>query len=181
MNNSAIKKGLILNGTNSVAVARMDDAVYRLQPIPEITPISFENFKKSQPVLFDFSSKLPHDYQVVGVLADFVEDDHESLGTSNKSQSYATCRTEIRIFRNGVAVASLYFNIGSYLQTIPPFFISKGDIWEARCNRDMNRFILMCAPIITNTSITLNGVESVVTPSGNTSDNSQFNGGNQAA
>ena len=180
MNNSAIKKGLILNGNDSVAIARIDDAVYRLQPIPEITPLSFENFEANKPVLFDFSSKLPHDYQVIGVLANFIEDDYQSLGTANKNKSNITCRTEVRIFRNGVAVASLYLNIGTYLQTIPPLFISKNDTWEVKCRKDMNGFILMCAPIITNAPITLNGVESAVGFSSSNNNNSRFNVGLQA-
>ena len=158
--NSAIQKGLILNGNDSVAIARMNDAVYRLQPIPEITPIYFENFKRDIPKMIDLSVELPHDYQVLSIMADFPEDDYESLGTDSRNQTLATCRIEARLFRKGAAVANIYTNIGTYLQTIPPFFVSKDDIWEIKCRRDMNRIIFMCIPVITNKPITLNGVTS---------------------
>ena len=159
-NNSAIQKGLILNGNDSVAVARMNDAVYRLQPIPEITPIYFENFKRDVPKMIDLSTELPHDYQVLSIMADFPEDDYESLGTDSRNQTIASCRLEARLFRKGAAVANIYTTIGTYLQTIPPFFVSRDDIWEIKCRRDMNRIIFMCIPVITNKPITLNGVTS---------------------
>ena len=177
--NSAIQKGLILNGSNSVAVARMNDAVYRLQPIPEITPIYFENFKRDVPKMIDLSTELPHDYQVLSIMADFPEDDYKTLGTDSKNQTIATCRIEARLFRKGAAVANIYTNVGTYLQTIPPFFVSRDDVWEIKCRRDMNRIIFMCIPVITNKPITLNGVTTGdYAPSGNGSPS--FDNSNQA-
>ena len=70
MNNSALQKGLIINGTDSIAVARMEDAVYRLQPIPDVTPIVFEQFKKDKPKLFKLDTELTHSYQMIDMVAD---------------------------------------------------------------------------------------------------------------
>ena len=168
MNNSALQKGLIINGTDSIAVARMEDAVYRLQPIPEMTQVMFEDFINDRPKVFNLSTELPHDYQVVGMVVDFTEDDYQSLGTGSSNQTTLSCRVEIRVFRNGKAVQSFYTTIGAYPAQPVSMLLQRGDTWEIKCHRTINKLTFDCVPVLINKPITLSGSVPVITFGGST-------------
>lgn len=159
---SSIKKGLILNGSDSVAVARIDDAVYRLEPITEITPISITDLKAGVPAIIQLGTELSHDYRIIGVTVDIPEDNEEDIkeGTNRESNIYV--RTEIRIVSQNKAVENLVLNLSSYPAYINPMFINHNDVWKVKAYRDVDKITFRCVPIIMNKPITFSGHRELV-------------------
>ncbi|MEM9507542.1 MAG: hypothetical protein AAGA16_07605, partial [Cyanobacteria bacterium P01_E01_bin.35] len=72
---SDLQKGLIRQGDESIAIAKIEGAIYRIEPIPEVQSITFHNLTANESKIFDLRKYLTYDYEILGIEPNYAVDD----------------------------------------------------------------------------------------------------------
>ncbi len=155
---SSIKKDIILNGTDSIAVFKEDGLVYRAKELESYTPIVFYDLKANKQHQFDLKDILGKEYLVVAAGSD-VESDDDFISVSDidaNNAGYASCyfsivRLEKRVFCRSLLPTKEF--IDQNFITLTP-----GDTVLISPLANLNSLTLYCVPIYLEKTITVSGV-----------------------
>ena len=78
----SIKRGLVLNGSESVATFRENGAVYRVADIDVIQEVTIYSLLMDKNKIVKLEDRLTKDYEIVGITVDIPDDD-----TSEQAQT----------------------------------------------------------------------------------------------
>lgn len=68
MNNSKLQRDTILNGTNTLVVAKKEGLIYRVDPVPLIKQLTFPQLYKDKVYDFDLSKYIDTSYEAMSVI-----------------------------------------------------------------------------------------------------------------
>lgn len=148
MSRSTITPGIILNGQNSVAVARENDSVFRIQPLEVITEIKVNNFERNNVKEIVLSSFLEKDYTIIGVSADFVDDDDDLLEDGNRNPETLVAVVNLDVIGLDGSARKLAFWLNSYPSYVNRLFLNHNDTLRFKVSRALNSILFYCAPVI---------------------------------
>lgn len=147
MNEGSLKKELILNGTNSVAVLKEDGAIYRIDGMSIIQEINFYSIEKNRTKIIRLDDRLNKDYEILGITADIPDDDGDvDTATSNPGEQ-AMVRMGVRIFSGVKATENVKLQLTSYPFYTNKLFINHRDTWHIKCDRTVSRITFKCKPV----------------------------------
>lgn len=155
MIDGSLKKDVILNGTNSLAVAKENGIIYRVEPVPIIQEIRLYNIEKNKTKIFKLNDHLTKDYEILGIVADIPEDDGDADVATKDTGSQPTVLLSLRIFQGKKAVDNIQLRFNSYPYYTNKLFINHRDVWHVKSDREVKRITFMCRPVFMEQSIIL--------------------------
>lgn len=147
MIDGSLKKDVILNGTNSLAVAEENGIIYRVNPIPVVQEIRLYNIEKNKTKIFKLNDHLTKDYEILGIVADIPEDDGDEDKVTSDTGRQATVNLGLRIFQGKKAVDNVQLKLTSYPFYTNKLFINHRDVWHMRADREITRITFMCRAV----------------------------------
>lgn len=155
MNISSLVKGLIQQGTSSIAVAKKDDVVYRIDPIPEVTEITFVGFTANETKTFNLNRHLAHDYQVVAISLVVTDDATFQGGRGEQQTTIPSSQMTLNILREDKVIDTRIAGIKTSFASTNQLVINHNDIWTIETDKDVDSITIRCTPLILNQPITL--------------------------
>lgn len=147
MMESSMKKDIILNGTDSIAVFKEDGLVYRAKDLESYTPIVFNNLKANTAYYFDLQSVISKGYRVVDAVADTKDDDELPVTSTAEAVQASYQGVFLSTLRNNKRQSFQQFGLGGG-QTFGKLFpISPLDKLTILCGAACNSVTLYCQPI----------------------------------
>lgn len=143
----SIERDVILNGTNSLAVANEKGIIYRFEPIPIIQEINLHNIERNRTKIFKLNDHLTKDYEILGVVIDIPEDDGDVDEPANSPGQQTQVNLGIRIFQGKKAVDNVQLRLTSYPTYTNKLFINHRDTWHMRASRDIARITFKCRSV----------------------------------
>lgn len=150
-----MKKGIILNGTSSIAVGKEDDVVYRLNPTPMLTPIYMSGLFSKKWQIFDLSQQIDTSYRVVHFIGNDEGDDDRNLEETVNGISINNLRLLVVIIEHGKIVSNSYLDHLNSREKNPPIYLlphQKMGIW---CDQELTSLTFYCEKIICENTINL--------------------------
>ena len=155
-----MEKGIILSGTDSIAVAKQDDLVYRLEPIPVIVPIVIYDVKPYSLKVIELKDYLQQDYQVVGMTVDFAVDDAGAYYEGGESGGNNRVQVDIRRVKNDKPVASMKYDIYENGIAVDALFLNREEDLAMQSTSELNSMTLYCTPVVLEKPIVL-GIKNI--------------------
>ena len=152
-----MKKGIILTGSDSIAVAKQDDLVYRLEPIKQVVPIVVNNLTEFTPVWIDLSKQLKQDYRVVESLVDTTQDDQYDYSLGRQSGGTDSVGGWIREIENGKVVKTIYFNTSEGGRVHYGTYFDRNKIITLELSKTVDSITFFCEPIVLENPVVLIG------------------------
>ena len=125
-----MKKGIILNGTNSIAVAKENDLVHRLSPVPEFTVIRVGSLPNDVPTPFVLSEFLDCSYRVVSCITDEESDDRISPEDNPENASFWGNVLDIRLIEQDRYVGHISIGKTNYNRSSSPLYLHPHQILQ---------------------------------------------------
>lgn len=155
MIDGSLKREVILNGTNSLAVAEENGIIYRVDPIPIIQEIRLYNIEKNRTKIFKLDDHLTKDYEILGIVADIPDDDGDVDKADDKAGQQPIVNLGLRIFQGKKAVDNVQLRLTSYPFYTNKLFINHRDVWHMKADRKITRITYMCRPVYMEQPIVL--------------------------
>lgn len=155
MNISSLVKGIIQQGTSSIAVAKKDDVVYRIDPIPEVTEITFAGFTANQTKTFDLNRYLAHDYQVLAIALVVADSVTAQQSEQQQQETVPSSVMTLKVLKDNKAVDIRIVGIKTAFVPTNQLVINHNDTWTIKTDKDVESITVRCTPIILNQPITL--------------------------
>ena len=150
-----MEKGIILNGTSSIAVAKQDDLVYRLQPVRVVVPIVMSNLEAYTNKIFELNNYLNQDYQVVGATIDLAYDDDSAYEEGGETGGGSNSHVVIREVKNDKVLANMYYAVNENGIRFDAFFLNHDNTLVIQSSQKANSLTLYCVPVVLEKAITL--------------------------
>ena len=157
MSDSKLQKDIILSGTDSLAVAKYEGVVYRLEPVEEITRIVIKDIIVDHNKVIDFSEQLDRDYEVIAYEGDRVYGNEQSSNDYNIDNIPGGFNVNARIFRNGKPVRDQALSFYGEQSNQGRFFIRQEEVWSFANRADTLTLTLYCVPVLLDKIITFVG------------------------
>lgn len=155
MIDGSLKRDVILNGNNSIAVAKEEGIIYRVEPVPIIQEIRLYGLEGSKTKIFKLDDHLTKDYEILGIVADIPEDDGDAAQAAGSAGQQPTVNLGLRIFQGKKAVDNVQLRLTSYPFYTNKLFINHRDVWHMRAGRDVTRITFMCRSVYMEQPIVL--------------------------
>lgn len=147
MKESILKRSVVQNGADSVAVFREKGLVHRIEPIPVIQQISLFNFQRGKTKIFKLDERLTKDYEILGVHADVPEDDGDADEVAKNAGDMPIVGISARIFSGKKAVSNLRLTFSNFPIYMNRLYINHRDVWHIRVTRNVTSITFMCRPV----------------------------------
>ena len=168
MSNALTLIGQIINNV-SLAYYRLNNLVYRAEPIKQRQELVIPNLKEGQVTVADFFGELPFNLLVTSVDADLVIDDEQFLQTDDNERqqiNFAYIFVNVINRKTESVVKQLIFPISSFTSNISEIIIRPEFIYEIKPSRAINLITITGVPVhLLNPIVFLNGtVKEALTP-----------------
>ncbi|WP_319422748.1 hypothetical protein [Pleurocapsa sp. FMAR1] len=147
MMESSIKKDIILNGTDSIAVFKEDGLVYRAKDLESYTPIVLGKIEPNTSREFKLLSAISKDYLVLEMNTDVVADDNPNAMDENTANNYNYANVNFTILREGKRVLSQIISLNAGNISTRTFLISPLDTLKITSSQALNSITLICQPV----------------------------------
>ena len=143
----SIKRGLVLNGSESVATFREDGAVYRVADIDIIQEVTIYSLLKDKNKIVKLEDRLTKDYEIVGITVDIPDDDTSEQAQTKDPGSQPKVKVGIRIFSNAKAIENVELELSPFPSYTNKLYINHRDTWHIKADRNVDRITLKCIPV----------------------------------
>ena len=143
----SIKRGLVLNGSESVATFRENGAVYRVADINVIQEVTIYSLFKDRTRLVKFEDRLTKDYEIVGITVDIPDDNFSGQTQAEDTSSQPKVKVGIRIFSNAKAIENVELELSPFPNYTNKLYINHRDTWHIKTDRNVDRITLKCVPV----------------------------------
>ena len=143
----SIKRGLVLNGSESVATFRENGAVYRVADINVIQEVAIYGLFKGRNRIIKFEDKLTKDYEIVGITVDIPEDYASGQPQTNSPGTQPKVKVGIRIFSNASSIENVELELSPFPSYTNKLYINHRDTWHIKVDRDVTRITFKCVPV----------------------------------
>lgn len=150
-----MEKGIILNGSNSIAVAKENDLVHRLNPVPELTPICLGKMQQMEWAVFDLSKHLNAAYRVVDVLLDEHKDDSTPSEDIQKTFYAENLRARVLVIEQERVVHHSFLIATAASTVFNPLYLKPHQKLQILCQQTLSNLTLYCEKIVCNQTINL--------------------------
>lgn len=150
-----MEKGIILNGTSSIAVAKQDDLIYRLKPIEEVIALNLGGFKANIPLLFEVNQQSKQAYKAIGWFGDLSSDDDMDYRSPTYSIETIPLNGKFQIIENGKIVHQRFLSATTNLHDDGLFYLFPGQHLQVSMDKDATKVTLFCHPVLLTDSIIL--------------------------
>lgn len=143
----SLKRGLILNGTDSVATFRENGAVYRVADINTIQEITVYSLEKNKNKIVKLGDRLTKDYEILGITVDIPDDDINEQTQTKDPGSQAKVKVGIRIFSHSKAIENVELELTPFPSYTNKLYINHRDTWHIKTDRNVDRITFKCIPV----------------------------------
>ena len=143
----SIKRGLVLNGSESVATFRENGAVYRVADIDVIQEVTIYSLLKDKNKVVRLDDRLTKDYEIVGITVDIPDDDTSEQAQARDPGSQPKVKVGIRIFSNAKAIENVELELSPFPSYTNKLYINHRDTWHIKADRNVDRITLKCIPV----------------------------------
>ena len=143
----SIKRGLVLNGSESVATFRENGAVYRVADIDVIQEVTIYGLLKDKNKIVKFQDRLTKDYEIVGITVDILDINTSYQPQTTDPDSQPKVKVGIRIFSNAKAIENVELELSPFPSYTNKLYINHRDTWHIKADRNVDRITLKCIPV----------------------------------
>ena len=151
-----LKKDIILNGTDSIAVVKDEGVVYRLTPVQELFTLTIENIVAQTKIDINLQQVLQGHFKVTQMNSLLPIDANLDEPNTDYGGASRTFVVLIKTFQNKVPiqVAALRTHRGTYND--PDFFFDANSRWELYSEVDVSRLIFYLTPVFISKNLLFN-------------------------
>lgn len=103
-----MEKGIILNGSNSIAVAKENDLIHRLKPTPQYTAINFGVLLENMARVYDLSKYLTSSYRVLSNVWNYATDNKTDWKENPTASSPYVNSVTVKVFEGDNCVCNRF-------------------------------------------------------------------------
>ena len=150
-----MEKGIILNGTSSIAVAKDNDLIYRIDPVREIVTFEVGIIKAKAPIFIDLNDQINTPYKVIGFTLDGTFDDNQDW---KNDPDYVIQRFEqvnIQVIEKDKIIDHLFLSPNGLDFNTDHFYLLPWQQLRMDVPNSISSLKLYCVPVLMNKPINL--------------------------